>query len=137
MTNKVERCRMMYNCSVTIITTADGKKTEITRAGVLTVSSSVTSVTYEEEDAHVCVRLENGVVMIERTGGYTLFLRLVKGELTEGTIGISSSQGTVQTKTYRIAYVKKENAFELSLHYDLLFGEERQNIKIRLYAQEI
>ena len=126
----------MKACRLTIATTVDGTKTEISRDGCFEVAPLFAKLQYREENAEVSLVLENGVVQIQRTGDYTLRLTLQEGETNEGTLGINGSEGILQVKTKRVAYTTTENSLLLSLHYGLLMGEEVQEMKLRLFARE-
>ncbi len=125
----------MQACRVTIATTVDGKTTEIVRDGKMLLDYACAKIYYEEENANVAVSFENGQVFIEREGDYTMRLMMKKGETCDGVLGIGGSEGYVQTKTERIAYSLKEDSFMLSMHYDLLIGNETQKMRIRLFAK--
>ena len=125
----------MNKCFLTITSVADGKETAFTRTGEFESSLNSTLIRYKEDNAEVTLRLENGVVDIERQGDYTLRLHLKKGERTQGVLGIKGSQGVIQTDTGRIAYSVTETSFMLSLKYSLIIGEETQEMKFRLYAK--
>ncbi len=125
----------MQACKVTIATTVDGKTTEIAREGKMSLSNGGAKITYAEEDAVVTLCFENGEVAIDRQGDYTMRLLMKKGETCEGVLGIGGAEGRVQTQTQRLAYSLKDNSFMLSLHYDLLIGNETQKMRIRLFAK--
>lgn len=125
----------MQKCFLTITSVADGKESSFARTGKFESSLNSTCICYQEENADVSLRLENGVVSIDRKGDYTLCLRLKKGEKTQGWLGINGTQGEIETETSRIAYSVTENSFMLSLRYTLLIGGERQDMKFCLYAK--
>ena len=126
----------MKACRLTIATTVDGRKTEISRDGYFEVAPLYAKLQYTEENAKVSLVLENGVVQIQRTGDYTLRLTLKEGETNEGTLGINGSEGVLQVKTARVAYATTEKSLLLSLHYSLLMGDEVQEMRLRLFARE-
>ncbi len=125
----------MQSCKITIATTVDNKTTEIVREGTMALSSQGAWICYSEEGAEVTLVFEGNAVAIERRGDYTMRLYMKKGEIREGTLGIGGAEGQVQTKTTRLAYSLTETSFMLSLHYDLIIGEETQKMRIRLFAK--
>ena len=125
----------MQACKVTIATTVDGKTTEIVRDGEMSIENNGVKLRYTEENAQVLLCYEKGEVVIDRQGDYTMRLRMKKGETCDGVLGIGGSQGAIQTKTDRLAYSLKDDSFMLSLHYDLLIGNETQKMRIRLFAK--
>lgn len=137
MSKKDEKGENMQACKITIATTADGKKTETVRDGKMALTMQSARLTYAEENAKVALIFENGSVVIERNGDYTMRLRMQKDEICDGTLGIGGAEGAIQTKTTRLAYVLTEKSFMLSLHYDLLIGEETQKMRIRLFARYV
>ena len=126
----------MKACRLTIATTIDGTKTEISRDGSFDVAPLYAKLQYNEDNATVLIVLENGVVQIQRTGDYTLRLTLKEGERTDGALGINGSEGVLEVKTTRVAYTTTEKSLLLSLHYSLLVGDEPQKMKLRLFARE-
>ena len=125
----------MQSCKVTIATTVDNKTTEIIRDGEMLLSINGARICYLDAGAEVTLVFENNVVFIERKGDYSMRLYMKKGEICEGMLGICGSEGKVQTKTTRLAYSLTESTFMLSLHYDLMVGEEAQKMRIRLFAK--
>jgi len=125
----------MQTCRVTIATTIDGKTTEIVREGKMSLQEGIARIIYTEENAEITLVFNNREVCIERVGDYTMRLRMKKGEICDGEIGISGSTGRVQTQVTRLAYSLKNDSFMLSLHYDLLLGDAIQKTKIRLFAK--
>lgn len=125
----------MQSCRITIATTADGKETQFVRAGSMRLSPLPCELTYREENAEVRITLEKGCATVERTGDYTLSLFLKEGERREGALGIAGAAGSVQTVTHKLAYSVQKDSLLLSMRYDLVFGGEKQEIKLRLYAK--
>lgn len=125
----------MQPCKVTIATSADNEKTEITREGYCSIFEGGVKLRYEEAGTSVTLSLENGEVFIDRVGDYTLRLHLKKGEVTNGVLGINGAKGAVEVKTTRIAYAITKNSLLLSLHYLLIIGEEPQKMKLRIFAK--
>lgn len=123
-------------CQVTLTTTVDGKKTRVVRKGDLLISENQTRIVYEEENAVVTVCVEDGGVTLARKGDYSLYLRLEKGKILDGSLGIGGSEGSIRVKTERIGYFLAENEIVLDLKYVLLAGEE-QNTRVKIEARSV
>ena len=125
----------MQACRIIINTTVDGCETQTIREGEMLLTSLSATLVYREENAEVSVVLENGVAKIERLGDYALSLILQGEEITQGLIGLGNSQGEIQTYAYKVAYsIGKDSALAV-LHYDLIIGQERQEMKLWLHAK--
>ena len=126
----------MQECYVMISTTADGVENEITREGKMELFPRAATIVYREENALVKFSVHGDKATITREGDYTMHLDLEKGKTTLGSLGIGGSVGEVGTHAYEIAYRITEDFFVASLHYDLLIGEERQTMKLRLLSHK-
>ena len=125
----------MQACRIEIATTADDQRTEFIKDGYCELSLQSATLRYDENGARVTLALENGVVTIRRTGDYSLSLVLKRNEVCAGTLGINGYEGSVQTKTTKLAYSLSEKSFLLSLHYALIIGAETQNMKLRIFVK--
>ncbi|MBE7084915.1 MAG: DUF1934 domain-containing protein [Clostridiales bacterium] len=125
----------MKNCRVNITSVVDGRKVDSVRMGKIEILPNLVKLWYEEEQAIVELCLEDKKVTINRTGDYTLRLAFEKGQICDGTLGISGSKGDLQTETTRLAYSVADTSFMLSLHYQLLIGGEAQTTRLRLFAK--
>ena len=138
MVKKVEECRkMMKKCRATITTVADGQENTIMREGEMELFVSSATLIYREENGSTRIHLEKECADIERIGDYTMRLRLVRGERTDGEIGLGGSTGGIEALTRRVQYSITEQSLLLSLHYDLIISGERQKMQIRLKARFI
>lgn len=126
---------MMKKCRVNITTVVDGQENSIVREGEMELSTLTTTLIYREENASTRIRLENERAEIERIGDYTMRLNLIRGEMTEGEIGLGGSSGVIQSFTHRIQYSVTEQSLLLSLRYDLIISGEVQKMQIRLTAR--
>ncbi|MBE7068499.1 MAG: DUF1934 domain-containing protein [Clostridiales bacterium] len=135
MSKNVEWSRKMQACQIEITSTVDGKQTVFSQKGYCVLAPLSATLQYTEHNAKVTLELKNGVVNIHRIGEYSLSLLLKKGETCDGTLGISGYEGNVQTKTTKLAYSLSETALLLSLHYELIFGEEKQEMKLRIFTK--
>ena len=125
----------MKECRLTITTQANGEENSIIRKGKILLSPLSAQIIYCEENAKVHLKLENNTVFIEREGDYTLSLFLEDDKQTVGKIGIGGSTGKIDVYANKVAYSISKDSVLLSLHYNLLFGEEKQEIKLRLLAR--
>ena len=124
-------------CQVTVDTTADGKKTRISREGTLQITPTGATLSYAEENANVTLTLQNGVAQIVRQGDYTLCMRLEKGKTTNATLSLGGSVGEMQTATDRIAYAIVDGELSLHLKYTLLATGEPQKMQVKIHAKEV
>lgn len=125
----------MQQCKITLITSVDGEETQVTRTGSALLSVSNATVFYREENAEITLGFEKNQVRIERRGDYALSLCLKEGETGNGKLGVSGALGDIRTHAKKISYSIGENSLLALLHYDLIFGAERQEMKLRLYVK--
>ena len=126
----------MQPCHVSITTCVDETENTITRKGMMQLSVLSAQLYYREENAEVTILLKKDGAFIERRGDYNLKLTLKKGKVCDGAIGIGGNEGAVQTFTHKIAYSTGKDSLLLSLHYDLIIGNEIQKMKLRLLAKQ-
>ena len=124
-------------CQVTVETTADGKKTKISREGDLQITSTGASLSYTEDKANVTLTLQNGTVQIVRKGDYTLCMRLEKGQTTSASLSLGGSVGEMQTTTERVGYAIRENELSLHLKYTLIATGDPQKMQVKIYAKGV
>ena len=79
--------------------------------------------------------VENNSAQIEREGDYTLSLPLRENQLCKGRIGIMGSEGDVGVFAHKVSYSISSDSLLLSFHYDLIFGEEKQEMKLRILSR--
>lgn len=127
----------MKKCRLTIATSGDGTETSTARKGEMELLPLGATLCYEEENAVVTLKAEKGRVEILRNGDYSMRLAFEEGKTLVGSLGIGGNEGELQTKTHRLAFSVNKDSFLLSLHYALVFGEEKQEMKIRLSAREV
>lgn len=126
----------MQNCTITITTTIDGKQTTAKRQGRMQLSASSVRLEYTEENAKVTLSLHTTHGEIVREGDYLLKLPLHMGQTLQGEIGIGGAQGAVDVHTYKIAFSTSEKSLLAQLQYTLIFGQERQVMRLRIHATE-
>ena len=127
----------MKRCHLTITTVADGQKTGVSCEGQLSLSTYSAILRYQQDGASVALILEGETANIERTGDYSLRLFLKSGEKTDGTLILGGNEGKMQVFTHRVSYSVGKDSLLASLHYDLLFGTDKQEMKLRILARYI
>lgn len=125
----------MLSCKITLTTAVDGKETQIVRTGSVFLSLCKSIVRYEEDNAELTLIFEKNGVKLQRRGDYALSLLLKQGEECGGTLGFGGSVGNIRVYAHKIGYSLGKDSLLASLHYDLIFGEERQEMKLRLYVK--
>ena len=124
----------MQYCTITIATSVDGKQTTAKYQGNMQASASSVRLAYTDGNATVSIALNATQGEIVRDGDYSLQLPLKTEETTQGTIGVNGSQGEVGVYTSKIAFSTSENGVLAQLHYQLIFGQERQVMRLRIHA---
>lgn len=120
-----------------ITTNVDGRETVTERMGEVTIDGSSVKLVYAEESAVVTLTIAEKNALVKREGDYDLFLSLREGEKTDGSITLSGSQGTLTVKTDKVRCLIKDNASALLiLQYVIYFGDEPQEMKLRLVANK-
>lgn len=127
----------MKRCQVTITTEVDGRETEFSCEGILVLHARSATIRYKEENASVSLVFDGETVRVERNGDYCLRLFLKRGEENEGILGFGENAGQIKVFTHRVAYSIGQDSVLASLHYDLIFGAERQKMKLRVLARYI
>ena len=129
----------MQKCKFTIWTTADGQTSVLEREGEMSLAREEIRLRYREENAFVELSVQGESAQIAREGDYSLRLNLKRGEKLDGALGFGDGQGKIETFARKIEYSVSRDSLLLRLEYDLLFGEEKQEMKLRLisrYSQE-
>lgn len=125
----------MKSCNLTITTSVDGRETDFSCEGELFLSARSATLRYTQANASVSLVLDGQTAKIERVGDYSLRLFLQNGEESVGILALGENDGEMKVFTHRIAYSIGQDSLLASLHYDLLFGEERQEMKLRILAR--
>ena len=125
----------MQACYLTITTTADGVETKVSKTAEMDLEIQSAKLRYQDEGALVNLSVQGECVTIERQGDYTLFLPLTRGETTVGKLGIGGSCGELRLYTHKVQYTITEESLLLLLRYDMLMGEETQEMSLRLLAK--
>lgn len=127
----------MQTCKITLTTSVDGKEAQIVRTGRVVLSLSKSMVSYQEENADITLIFEKECVKLERRGDYALSLLLKQGELSDGKLVFGGSVGNIRVKTHKVSYSIGKDSLLACLSYDLIFGEEKQEMKLRMYVKAV
>ena len=127
----------MQTCKITLTTSVDGKETQIIRTGSVLLSLSKSVVRYQEETAEITLIFEKQCVNLERRGDYALSLILKEGEICDGKLGFGGAVGDIRVKTHKVGYSIGKDSLLACLSYDLIFGEEKQEMKLRLHVKTV
>ena len=125
----------MQRAFLTITTTVDGVSNRISRDAEMELSSFSALLRYEEQGAFVNVKVENGIVTYLREGDYGLSICLIEGKQTEGTLCLGASRGSMLVETKKIQYNISKSGLLLKAEYTLLFGEEKQEMRLNISAR--
>ena len=125
----------MQKCKFTIWTSADGQTSVLESEGEMSLDREEVRLAYREDNAFVSLIVQGERAQISREGDYSLRLLLKRGEKLDGLLGIGDGQGKIQTVAHKINYSITKDSLLLLLEYDLLFGEEKQEMKLRLLSR--
>lgn len=127
------------NCSVRILSHADGKKSMFTAIGKLTRTSKGVSLYYKQEKSLVKIETEGAnVVRMLREGDVYLQLSFFHGKQTQGNIGLSAlSKGAITVFAERAEVFYAENGgVKIILEYVLRFSpQEERRTSLQLIAE--
>jgi hypothetical protein len=112
----------------------DGAETVTKKDAQATETAQGIAFRYAETDGVSVLRFHNGYAEIERAGGYGMRLTLKEGERSVGALSLGGQDGELLAFTHKISYSKTQNRFFALLKYDLLFGEEKQEMRVRVQA---
>jgi uncharacterized beta-barrel protein YwiB (DUF1934 family) len=125
----------VQKCKFTIWTTADNQTSVFEGEGEMSLAREEVRVCYREKNAFVRLLVQGESAQIFREGDYSLHLDLKRGETRNGALGLGEGQGLIQAFTHKINYSVSKDSLLLLLEYDLLFGEEKQEMKLRLLSR--
>lgn len=125
----------MKSCLITITTTVDGQETTMRCQGEIEFLQSSLRLCYQNDVSKTVLQLYDTSAEMHREGDYTLALRLEKGKRSEGSIGIGGAAGGIGTYTHNIQYTCNEKSCLALLHYQLIMGEEKQEMRVRIHAK--
>ncbi len=124
----------MRICKLTMVSSVDGRENKTIRMGKCGVEGEEIRFTYREEGAQVALCVREGYALVERVGDYSMTLPLSDGEWTKGSLSIGGSEGEIPVYTEQITRKVEEDIF-IELRYGLSFGEERQEMCLKIRAQ--
>ena len=125
----------MQPCKITIVSTEEDREIKTVRDGEMQVCGLDVVLTYSEAQAAVKMIFQGERVEIIRQGDYCLHLFLEKGKVLSGELGIGGSTGGIMAFAHKILYSVRGGFVMALLHYDLIIGEEKQEMRLRLSAQ--
>ena len=121
---------------MTISTTVDGKESRTSCKAELELTPMTAVLRYQDENASVSLTLNGASLIIERRGDYGLYLPLTENAYTVGRLSIAGQDGEVKIYTERLAYTIGKSSLLLQLFYTLFFGEEKQEMRLRIRASQ-
>ncbi len=128
--------KRMRDGYLTIVTSVDGTETRFSTKAEMEIAPLSAVLCYNDADANVTISLRGNEAVIERCGDYSMRLCLREGEDTNGTLSIAGSVGEVKIFTERLAYSISKSSILLQMYYTLIFGEEKQNMRLRINASQ-
>lgn len=126
---------MMNACVLKIITETNGEKNTVYKLGKAQIDRSFLKIAYMDESSLVAIELNDKKGKIVRTGDYSLELNLEEGSESVSSIGLGGTSGEIGVYTSKIQWTKEDIKAILLLDYTLLFGLEKQNIKLTVDVQ--
>ncbi len=125
----------MRICKLTIVSSADEQTSKTVRMGKWENADEGVRLFYREASAQVELVISGDRATVNRQGDYSLRLPLIVGAQTQGMLCVSGSEGALPVYTRSVTCVNRRDGFELLLEYELLFGEERQRMILKITAQ--
>ena len=124
----------MQEVFLTIWTAVDQEESRFSCKAEMESSSLSAVLRYTQENARTTIRVEENETRIERDGDYSMRLSLRENCRTQGTLSIGGNEGRLEVSTKRIAYTLTKNSLLLQLEYTLHFGNEAQQMRLRIKA---
>ena len=121
---------IMQKCDLTLKSIVDGSETLFYAEGSIERLEEGIKLAYQDEDTAFCLTFCNREACIERKGDYTLRLKLVKGKLTQGEIGINGNFGELEIRTHNVESLYDEKNLKARLRYDILLGDGAQEMEL-------
>ena len=126
----------MKKCYLKITTTIDKEESVFFTEGEMQLTPLGGEIQYNDNSSLVRLLLSKEILFIQRKGDYDLEILLKEGQEMVGKIGLGKSEGEVKVKCYKSCFSIKEKSCLCLCEYVLLFGEEKQRIKLRITARE-
>ena len=124
----------MQEYKLTLSTTVDGNSTQISKTGQIEFDEGVLTLVYADEESQTTVKVEKGKAEVIRKGDYAMHLYLEEGKTKTGELQIATGKGEIQVKAHQVKCEVKADKALVTLLYDILFGEEKQEMQIRVLA---
>ena len=126
----------MENVFLTISTTVDGTETQLSCNAEMESTLTSATLRYRDENAEVLIFVNGSKAVLQRKGDYGLYLPLEENTQTVGTLSIGGNEGSVEIYTSRLGYSIRKNTLLMQLHYTLNFGNEKQEMRLRIHARQ-
>lgn len=124
----------MQHGFLTIVTTVDGEESRFSCKAEMELSSLSALLRYHDGNADVTISFSREEILIQRVGDYSMRLPLHEGEQTSGVLTLAGNEGRLSVYTHKATYCLRKNALLAQLHYILDFGEEKQEMRLRINA---
>ena len=121
---------------LTIVTTVDGTESRFSSKAEMEISSVSAVLCYKETNAIITITVDRNEVLIERKGDYDMHLLLRENERTNGVLSIAGNEGNIEIFTERLAYSIGKNSLLMQIYYTLIFGKEKQDMRLRINASQ-
>ena len=125
----------MQKCTLTLVTMADGRETRETHQAEVEVEQASVCVRYLDGVSSVFLSLSKGEATIERVGDYAMRLPLKSGTKTQGSLSVAGATGELHAFTKAVDFAVKTTGILFRLDYQLLFEEEKQEMRVSGRAQ--
>ena len=124
----------MQEVFLTIWTAVDQEESRFSCKAEMECSSLSAVLRYTQENARTTIYVEENETRIEREGDYSMRLSLRENCRTQGVLSIGGNEGVLDVTTKRIAYTITKHSLLLQLEYALDFGNEVQQMRLRIKA---
>jgi uncharacterized beta-barrel protein YwiB (DUF1934 family) len=121
---------------LTIVTTVDGTESRFSSKAEMEIASVSAVLCYKETNAIITITVDRNEVLIERKGHYDMHLLLRENERTNGVLSIAGNEGNIEIFTERLAYSIGKNSLLMQIYYTLIFGKEKQDMRLRINASQ-
>ncbi len=119
---------------MTIWTAVDQEENRFSCKAEMESSSLSAVLRYTQENSRTTIYVEENETRIEREGDYSMRLCLRENCRTQGVLSIGGNEGVLDVSTKRIAYTITKHSLLLQLEYALDFGNEVQQMRLRIKA---
>ena len=119
---------------MTIWTAVDQEESRFSCKAEMECSSLSAVLRYTQENSRTTIYVEENETRIERDGDYSMRLSLRENCRTQGMLSIGGNEGVLDVITKRIVYTITKHSLLLQLEYALYFGNEVQQMRLRIKA---